>query len=52
LPFRLDVTPGCQNTASPCLGADTRRILAEIVGLSSSEIEELELENVTSAIPV
>jgi crotonobetainyl-CoA:carnitine CoA-transferase CaiB-like acyl-CoA transferase len=50
LPFRLSLTPGAQHRASPCLGADTRRILTGI-GLSEAEVDELDRDGVTSAIP-
>lgn len=52
LPFRLSLTPGSQHRASPCLGADTRKVLLELAGLSASEFDELEAEGVTSNIPV
>jgi len=51
LPFRLSLTPGAQRSASPCLGADTHRILREVVGLSAAEVEELDRAGVTSADP-
>jgi crotonobetainyl-CoA:carnitine CoA-transferase CaiB-like acyl-CoA transferase len=51
LPFRLSLTPGAQRSASPCLGADTHRILSDVVGLSAAEIEELDRAGVTSAEP-
>ena len=51
LPFRLSLTPGSQHSASPCLGADTQAILSGILGLSASEIEDLDREGITSAIP-
>jgi crotonobetainyl-CoA:carnitine CoA-transferase CaiB-like acyl-CoA transferase len=51
LPFRLSLTPGAQRSASPCLGADTRRILTDIVGLSAAQVEELDRAGATSAVP-
>jgi crotonobetainyl-CoA:carnitine CoA-transferase CaiB-like acyl-CoA transferase len=51
LPFRFDLTPGGQYRASPCLGADTRKILIDIAGLSPQEVDELDREGVTSSIP-
>ena len=51
LPFRLSLTPGGQHRASPCLGADTRKVLLELAGLSPSEFDELEREGVTFNIP-
>lgn len=51
LPFRLSLTPGSQHRASPCLGADTRRVLFELGGLSAREVAELDAEGVTSNIP-
>jgi crotonobetainyl-CoA:carnitine CoA-transferase CaiB-like acyl-CoA transferase len=51
LPFRLSLTPGAQRSASPCLGADTRKILTDIVGLSEAEVDELDRAGVTSATP-
>lgn len=52
LPFRLSLTPGGQHRASPCLGADTRKVLRELAGLSAAEIDELDAEGVTSNIPM
>jgi len=52
LPFRLSVTPGGQHTASPCLGAHTQMILKDILKLTPPELEELNREGVTSAVPV
>jgi crotonobetainyl-CoA:carnitine CoA-transferase CaiB-like acyl-CoA transferase len=51
LPFRLSLTPGSQHRASPCLGADTHRVLFELAGLSASEVYELDREGATSNIP-
>jgi crotonobetainyl-CoA:carnitine CoA-transferase CaiB-like acyl-CoA transferase len=51
LPFRLSLTPGGQHQASPCLGADTRKVLLELAGLSAAELAELEAEGVTSNVP-
>ena len=51
LPFRLSFTPGGQHRASPCLGADTRKVLLELAGLSAAEFAELEAEGVTSNVP-
>lgn len=51
LPFRLSLTPGSQHRASPCLGADTRKVLLELAGLTASEVDELDREGVTSNIP-
>jgi crotonobetainyl-CoA:carnitine CoA-transferase CaiB-like acyl-CoA transferase len=51
LPFRLSLTPGGQHRASPCLGADTRKVLLELAGLTVQEFEELEAEGVTSNVP-
>lgn len=51
LPFRLSLTPGAQHRASPCLGADTRKVLLELAGLSSAEVDELEREGITSNDP-
>lgn len=51
LPFRLSLTPGSQRSAAPCLGADTRHILTDIVGLSAVEVDELDRAGVTSATP-
>ena len=52
LPFRLSVTPGGQVTASPVFGAHTQAILKDILGLSADELDELNREGVTSAVPV
>jgi crotonobetainyl-CoA:carnitine CoA-transferase CaiB-like acyl-CoA transferase len=51
LPFRLSITPGYQTRAAPCLGADTHKILTDIIGLSAAEVDELERAGVTSAVP-
>ena len=51
LPFRLSATPGAQYRASPCFGADNRRVLMELAGLSAGEVDELEAEGVTSTVP-
>jgi crotonobetainyl-CoA:carnitine CoA-transferase CaiB-like acyl-CoA transferase len=51
LPFRLGLTPGSQRSAAPCLGADTRKILTDIVGVSAAEVDELDKAGVTSATP-
>jgi len=51
LPFRLSLTPVGQHRASPCLGADTRKVLVELAGLSDAEVDELDAEGVTSNIP-
>ena len=52
LPFRLSLTPGRQTRASPCLGADTRKVLRELAGLSAAEVDELDAAGVTSNVPV
>ena len=51
LPFRLSLTPGSQTRAAPCVGADTRRILTDIIGLCAAEADELDRAGVTSAVP-
>jgi crotonobetainyl-CoA:carnitine CoA-transferase CaiB-like acyl-CoA transferase len=51
LPFRLSLTPGGQHRVSPCLGADTRKVLIELAGLTAQEFDELEAEGVTCNIP-
>lgn len=51
LPFRLSLTPGGQHRVSPCLGADTRKVLLELAGLSTAEFAELEAEGATSNVP-
>jgi crotonobetainyl-CoA:carnitine CoA-transferase CaiB-like acyl-CoA transferase len=51
LPFRLSLTPGAQHRASPCLGADTRKVLLELAGLSLGEFDELARAGVTSNDP-
>ena len=51
LPFRLSLTPGGQHRASPCLGADTRKVLVELAGVTAQEFDELEAEGVTCNIP-
>jgi crotonobetainyl-CoA:carnitine CoA-transferase CaiB-like acyl-CoA transferase len=52
LPFRFSLTPVGQYRASPCLGADTRKVLTEFAGLSAAEVDELDAAGVTSSIPV
>ena len=51
LPFRLSGTPGSQHRASPCFGADSRRVLIELAGLTAGEADELAAEGVTSEVP-
>ena len=51
LPFRLNVTPGAQRSASPPLGAHTRMILQDILRLSPSELDDLNRDGVTSNVP-
>ncbi|HEX5828353.1 MAG TPA: CoA transferase [Candidatus Limnocylindrales bacterium] len=41
IPVKLDATPGSIRRPPPRAGADTDRILAEVVGLPPGEIEEL-----------
>lgn len=52
LPFHLSRTPGGQRRAAPCLGQDTRAILAGIAGLSDAEIAVLERAGTISADPL
>jgi crotonobetainyl-CoA:carnitine CoA-transferase CaiB-like acyl-CoA transferase len=52
LPFRFSLTPVGQHRASPCLGADTHKVLTELAGLSAAEVDELDAAGVTSSIPV
>jgi crotonobetainyl-CoA:carnitine CoA-transferase CaiB-like acyl-CoA transferase len=51
LPFRLSVTPGSQHAASPILGAHTQMILKDILKLPADELDELNRDGVTSAVP-
>lgn len=51
LPFRFSLTPGGQYRASPCLGADTRKVLLELAGLTPQQVDELDAAGVTSNIP-
>jgi crotonobetainyl-CoA:carnitine CoA-transferase CaiB-like acyl-CoA transferase len=51
LPFRLSVTPGLQHAASPILGAHTQMILKDILKLPADELDELNRDGVTSAVP-
>ncbi len=51
LPFHLDLTPGGQRRAAPCLGQDTRMVLADIIGLSAAEIDALTRAGTISADP-
>jgi crotonobetainyl-CoA:carnitine CoA-transferase CaiB-like acyl-CoA transferase len=41
IPVKLDATPGSIRRPPPRAGADTDRILAEVVGLQPREIDEL-----------
>ena len=41
IPVKLDATPGSIRTPPPPAGADTDRVLTEIVGLDAAEIEAL-----------
>jgi benzylsuccinate CoA-transferase BbsF subunit len=43
---KLTATPGTLRTASPLLGAHTREVLAEVLGMSEAEIDEHELAGV------
>jgi crotonobetainyl-CoA:carnitine CoA-transferase CaiB-like acyl-CoA transferase len=52
MPFHLSVTPGAQNRAAPCLGADTHDILHDLLGLSDEEIAELDTAGTISPVPV
>jgi crotonobetainyl-CoA:carnitine CoA-transferase CaiB-like acyl-CoA transferase len=40
-PVKLSETPGRVTTAAPALGQDTRRVLADLLGLSAMEIDRL-----------
>jgi crotonobetainyl-CoA:carnitine CoA-transferase CaiB-like acyl-CoA transferase len=51
LPFRLSVTPGSQHSASPPLGVHTQMILKDILKLPSDELDELNRDGITSAVP-
>jgi crotonobetainyl-CoA:carnitine CoA-transferase CaiB-like acyl-CoA transferase len=51
LPFRLSVTPGSQHTASPPLGAHTQMILKDVLKLPANELDELNRDGVTLAVP-
>ena len=51
LPFRLSVTPGSQHAASPILGAHTQMVLKNILKLPADELDELNRDGVTSAVP-
>lgn len=51
LPFHLSLTPGGQYRASPCLGQHTEAVLSGIVGLSATEIAELEHAGTIAAVP-
>lgn len=45
-PLRLSQTPVSYRSAPPVLGADTREVLAERLGLSSAEIDALAVERI------
>ncbi len=51
LPFHLSATPGVQDRAAPCLGADTHDILRDLLGMSEAEIAALDAAGTISAIP-
>ncbi len=46
IPIKLSRTPGNINQPAPLLGQHTREILANILGLGSEDIEQLELQNI------
>ena len=39
--YRFEKTPSRLRAAAPCLGADTVRVLTEILGLSPGKVDEL-----------
>ncbi len=43
---RLSATPGTLRTPAPLLGADTRNVLADVLGMSETEIDEHEVGGV------
>jgi benzylsuccinate CoA-transferase BbsF subunit len=45
-PFRLSETPGVLRSAAPVLGADTREVLAEVLGMADGELDELDAAGV------
>jgi crotonobetainyl-CoA:carnitine CoA-transferase CaiB-like acyl-CoA transferase len=51
LPFNLNLTPGAQRTAAPCLGADTETILSTILNYSAADLDALKRAGVISNIP-
>ncbi|HEX7021928.1 MAG TPA: CoA transferase [Trueperaceae bacterium] len=51
LPFRLSTTPGSMNEPAPRFGEDTKRVLHELLGLSTSEIAHLERIGVIATEP-
>jgi crotonobetainyl-CoA:carnitine CoA-transferase CaiB-like acyl-CoA transferase len=51
LPFRLAETPGAQHRAAPCLGQDTLAILRDTLGLTDTEIAQLERDGTIAADP-
>jgi benzylsuccinate CoA-transferase BbsF subunit len=44
IPWRLSATPCSVETAAPCLGQHTERVLSEVLGYSPAEIEALRAE--------
>jgi benzylsuccinate CoA-transferase BbsF subunit len=45
-PFRLPATPGELRTAAPVLGAHTREVLTEVLGMGETELDTLDAAGV------
>lgn len=46
VPFKMSITPGYIHRPAPCLGADTEYILKNLLGMSDTEIKQLDDEGV------
>lgn len=51
LGYRLETTPGRIDRGSPLYGEHNRHVLANILGLSESQIDQLEGDGVISSVP-
>ncbi|MFB7890648.1 CaiB/BaiF CoA transferase family protein [Microbacterium sp. NPDC056044] len=50
-PFRLSTSPVVPRTAAPTLGADTRAVLGDWLGIDAGEVDELEADGVSGTEP-
>ncbi|MGK9170728.1 CoA transferase [Inquilinus limosus] len=51
LPIHLAATPGSQRRAAPCFGADNRRVLRDILGMTPAEIAAVEASGAMATEP-